>query len=110
MRTAISRVCVLALILAFTPGAGEAVENLGHLIGQGHLAHAEQTDDHHEPTGEEHGCTSTFHLCSCHTSLSFLVAEGRPSSVIAPTGFRAISRSGTLPTGFGPSVERPPRI
>jgi hypothetical protein len=65
----------LALVLAFSlmPGAAEAVENVVHLAGEGHLAHAAKHEDRHEPEGDEHGCNSVFHACTCHAPASFLV-------------------------------------
>ena len=51
-----------------TPGLTEASENLWHLIRAGHTAHSLDAGPDHAPKGDEHGCSGTFHLCSCHHS------------------------------------------
>lgn len=60
------------LILALTPGVGEAMENLGHLALEGHLAHTSGHQDDHPNPGPEHGCNGPFHICPCHVSQSFV--------------------------------------
>ena len=57
----------LALLVAFMlfPGASEALTDLGHLLVDGHTAHApcEADDDH--GAQDEHGCSGLFHTCRC---------------------------------------------
>ena len=36
--------------------------------GGPHGAHAQDAGADHAPDGDEHGCSGTFHLCSCHHS------------------------------------------
>ncbi len=60
------------LILGMTPTV-ELLENVVHLAFEGHTAHA-LPDLEHEKEGAEHGCSGTFHICSCHTSPVFLEA------------------------------------
>jgi len=60
---------ILALLLAFAmfPSAMEAVEVAVHLVQHGDFAHGDQDEHASTPLGtDEHGCSGTFHLCSCH--------------------------------------------
>ncbi len=60
----------LVAVLAWTlvPGLNEFAENVWHLAASGHTAHAIDAGEDHEPEGDEHGCSATFHLCGCHQS------------------------------------------
>lgn len=62
------RLLVVLLLWAFTPGLVEVTENMGHLLVAQHLAHAVDQGADHAPEGDEHGCSGTFHVCSCHHS------------------------------------------
>ncbi len=47
----------------------EMVELVVHWVEHGDLAHADLDEHATAPMGaDEHGCTGTFHLCSCHTA------------------------------------------
>lgn len=92
------------------PGLAEAGENLWHFARAGHLAHAQDAGEDHAPEGDEHGCSGTFHLCSCHNSppmaLGLLTEMRQP----APADQRhprneASTRGPDLPRLF-----RPPRV
>lgn len=65
------RLSPLAIVLAFLlfPGSAEALENAVHLVTEGHGAHA-IADEEHDPEGDEHGCSPTFHTCGCHAVTS----------------------------------------
>ncbi len=67
---------LVALLIAFVlmPGAAEMVENAAHVVSDGHTAHAIDDADH-APRGDEHGCSGTYHVCSCHASPSFLLGN-----------------------------------
>jgi hypothetical protein len=59
------------LVLAIAPGTMEVVETAVHYAKYGDLSDA--ADDVHgtSPLGvDEHGCSGTFHLCSCHCGQS----------------------------------------
>lgn len=58
------------LVYVMTPAAGEVVENAVHLVLTGHTAHALH-DGAHQPDSPEHGCSGPFHICHCHSSVSF---------------------------------------
>lgn len=71
------RLMVALLALSILPGWPELLENVEHLLHDGHLAHSAQHDEasegeaFHEEHGDtdEHGCTPMAHHCPCHISL-----------------------------------------
>ena len=65
------------MVYAMAPGTSEIVENVFHLLAEGHAAH-ELADADHAPQGEEHGCSGTFHMCHCHSSTTFVSGAGAP--------------------------------
>lgn len=65
------------MVYAMAPGASEIAENVFHLLAEGHAAHA-LADADHEPQGEEHGCSGTFHMCHCHSSTAFVSGGEAP--------------------------------
>lgn len=103
-----TRCLAFGLVLALTPGLAEAVENVWHLALLGHSAHATDEGSDHQPTGDEHGCSGTFHVCSCHHASSVLP--------VSPT-LLALNRTGRgaavpplLPRApFRPGLLRPPQ-
>jgi hypothetical protein len=112
MRRASSTLRLVAALLlgCLTPGVGEAVENLGHLLASGHLAHAEEAEHHHTEPGDEHGCNGVFHLCSCHSTQRFLQPTPTlPRLATAPVAqLGAVAESRTL-RGFHRIPDKPPR-
>ncbi len=71
------------MCLALLPGWGELLENVEHLVRDGHPAHAVAADAHDEDAGHaghdaleaEHGCTPMTHLCGCHASVPVVFPE-----------------------------------
>lgn len=62
-----SRILALLLVLAVIPSGMELVELAVHIAKYGDVAHADQHDKSKSPLGsDEHGCSGTFHICSCH--------------------------------------------
>lgn len=62
----LGRIVVVVVALAMIPGLGEVAEAAVHLVETGHVTHV----SHAHPDGElprdaEHGCSGTFHLCTC---------------------------------------------
>ncbi len=102
--------CAVALALAILPGIVEVLENASHLVTEGHAAHAQAEGDKHEPSGPEHGCTPTFHLCGCHASLAFLGAQSLPAIHLRTVGLPARLDLDRGASGFSPAVDRPPRV
>lgn len=111
---------ILAVVLAYamTPGALEITENALHLVIHGDSAHAEDshapdTDTDHAPDTDtdEHGCSGTYHACSCHRSpqvadaalwtLSPVSSVLRPGQVTAPATLKS--------SGFAREIDRPPQ-
>ena len=82
MRNLVTKILLLGVIWAITPGLTEVVENLWHFAAAGHSAHAIEEGSDHVPENDEHGCTATFHLCSCHQAQSLTLSTG-PASLSA---------------------------
>lgn len=58
----------------------ELVELAVHVLRYGDVAHADAHDEDQSPLGaDEHGCSGTFHLCSCHHG----AAATTPSTVVS---------------------------
>lgn len=70
------------MVYAMTPGMSEIVEDVFHLLAEGQAAH-ESADADHEPQGEEQGCSGTFHICQCHSSVTFLTGTAPPEIAAA---------------------------
>ncbi len=97
------------LIYLMTPGSGELVSDVVHLVSSGHTPHAEEHADH-EDGAPEHGCSGPFHVCSCHTTPHF-VAQARSAAVPHPSGGpgHALFGSDVLHGGdFARGLFRPP--
>jgi hypothetical protein len=99
VRNLITRLLVLGLVWLLTPGLAEATENLWHLATEGHSAHAPGAEDDHAPVGDEHGCSGTFHVCSCHASPAM--------SLIGTTSVQQLSVAGDRRSRIHPSFAGP---
>ena len=53
------------------PGALELAENAIHLLRHGDTAHAD-TSHAGDRDDDEHGCSGTYHACTCHSSSLFV--------------------------------------
>jgi len=110
VRTLILRLMVLGLIWLMVPGLAEAAENLWHLAQAGHTAHARDAGADHAPEGDEHGCSGTFHLCSCHHSPATALAPAGSTRDLAPVD-RSCPRNEKTSRGPDlPGLFRPPRV
>ena len=103
------RFVALALLWLVLPGTAEATENIAHLLRSGHLAHAAESGDSHSEPGPEHGCNTTFHLCSCHLSLTGLMTAAVKVSAAADERAPFRDRALTAPLGHLHNIEHPPR-
>ena len=110
MKRLAPRLLVPLLVCALTPGFGEMVENLWHLALTGHSAHAVEQGADHEPSNDEHGCSGTFHLCSCHHTVPSDLAAVRAGGPGAELPVRTFRRDVTSPAEPDlPGLDRPPR-
>ncbi len=109
-----ARLIALVVIFVMTPVGVELIENGVHLVSEGHSAHGDHGDhdrlDSDAPRHPEHGCTGTFHACSCHAAPTFLVPEASADIVIAlQPGRQPSPVGGQGPrAGFEGDVFRPP--
>lgn len=99
MPRALRLFATLLVCISMLPGWMEIVENLEHLVHDGHLAHLSDHDGdeelaNHQAIEAEHGCTPTNHTCACHTSVPVLLSDA----------FALSSRSGRLVNARPPSL------
>lgn len=110
MQSRLHTATLLVLIVLLIPGAFEVMENLWHLGATGHVAHAADAGADHAPEGQEHGCSGTFHFCTCCPTLSFRVPAvvnlSTASQPLRPTR-RFVQPHYESPTL--PLPDRPPR-
>jgi hypothetical protein len=93
-----------------TPGALELTENAIHLVTHGDRAHAGA--DHGEDSDtDEHGCSGTYHACTCHSSPQFAdnAVAIRAVAPAAVTRVHARRADAMLDSGFVRGIDRPPR-
>jgi hypothetical protein len=81
------------LALGLAPGFGEVVESAVHYVTAGHLAHSDADHGDLADQGDEHGCGTTEHRCSCCVSQAVA-----PPPVTTVLGL-ATGMSGLPPTG-----------
>ena len=102
------RLLALVLALQLTP-ALEVMENGVHVLAEGHAAHA-LDDAEHAPSGDCHGCSPTFHVCSCHAPVGVVLRADRLELVIqAPPRMGGVAQeeASALPA-HARGVFRPP--
>lgn len=78
MRRWLRQLLLLVLCITLMPGWVELLENVEHLLHDGHLAHQSEHvgDEHveaHAALEAEHGCTPVSHICGCHASMPVLL-------------------------------------
>ena len=71
------------VIFAMVPGASEVVENVSQLMSSGPAAQA-SANVHRGSQNDESGCSGTFHMCKCHSSVTFLTGSTAPKVAVAP--------------------------
>ncbi|MCB9777686.1 MAG: hypothetical protein H6742_03905 [Alphaproteobacteria bacterium] len=82
LRLLLRKLLTLLLAVSLLPGLAEVVENVEHLLHDGHLPHSEQhesvkhAESHDDGLDEEHGCTPMLHHCGCHTSMLGILTDG----------------------------------
>jgi hypothetical protein len=102
----LSRAFSAWLLFMSVPGAQEAIEDVVHLIADGHTAH----DSGHEGEQPEHCCTGLFHFCACHAQsvATPLMAALRVAAVPASERLAPPDDAGKRLTGFHTLPFRPP--
>ena len=78
MHRPLRQLLLFLLTLSLLPGWVELLENLEHLVHDGHLAHLSVHDDDeakHRSFEVEHGCTPMHHSCPCHASSPALLPD-----------------------------------
>ena len=83
---------VLVLVNGLVPGLAEIGETVVHYVRTGHVAHTPADRGDLGDQGDEHGCGTTQHRCTCCASEALLSSE--PVSV-ASLGPPAAGTSGT---------------
>lgn len=110
MRAAVRLLLVPVLVALLMPGLVEAAENLWHVVEAGHSAHAVDAGRGHMPQDEEHGCSGTFHLCSCHPAPAWRpTAARRVTSGLAAAGQRGGDADGQRLDGYRTAPFHPPQ-
>jgi len=82
---------VLLLVHGLCPALGEVAEAVVHYAAEGHLPHTAADQGDLGDQGEEHGCGTTQHLCSCCASQVLAAAprEEVPGPEAAPARWPA---------------------
>lgn len=80
VRASLRKLLTFLLCLSLTPGWMELLENLEHLLHDGHLAHVVEHNEHedvatHDALEAEHGCTPVSHICGCHSSIPAVLPD-----------------------------------
>lgn len=80
MRSVPSQFLKLLLCLLLMPGWTEVIENVEHVLHDGHPAHFVEHDDgedeaRHDDLEAEHGCTPVSHTCPCHASIPAILSD-----------------------------------
>lgn len=93
-----------------TPGTIELTEHAVHLVIHGDSGHADR-DHAQDSSHDEHGCSGSYHACSCHGSPTFMDGAASPRvPTVSPRG-QALSAApeSALDSGFALGIDRPPR-
>lgn len=103
---------IIAVLLAYAmmPGALEMTENALHLLEHGDTAHAD-ADHVEDGEADEHGCSGTYHACTCHSSPHFVDSSVAPSVTASIPSSRsaALVTSALLDSGIVFGIDRPPQ-
>jgi hypothetical protein len=100
---------VLTLIHGLAPSLGELAESAIHLAVEGHLAHSEAANCQLGERGDEHGCGTTEHHCTCCASQVVMAPPGRAEQPVASPCVRTVAaRPGLLSLHKPAPPYRPP--
>ena len=102
---------IIALLVAYmmAPGMSELSENAVHLVMHGDTAHSGEADHEASTSTDEHGCSGSFHVCTCCHATIVLSRKviSQPGNVTAEPQ-SATSPDDMLDGGFQHDVFRPP--
>jgi hypothetical protein len=80
---------IVTLINGLVPSFAELAETAVHYAVEGHLAHSEAARCELGERGDEHGCGTTEHHCTCCASQVVMAPEGRAELAIVQSGSRS---------------------
>ena len=111
------QILMFVLMLSLSPGMHELLENVEHLVHDGHLAHSSLHDEHededeaHAAIEAEHGCTPMSHNCGCHISVPIILVDDShsdpPRWALLASTFNPTRASGPLMRANAPPVPPP---
>ena len=70
------------VVFFMAPGASEIVETVSQFLSDGPAAQA-SADVDRGPQDDEGGCSGTFHVCHCHSSVTFVTGGTAPEVAVA---------------------------
>ena len=116
LRQILRQLLAVGLMVSLLPGLVELVENIEHLLHDGHLPHSAQheqeqsAESHDDGLDAEHGCTPMAHHCGCHTSSPALLANAAPElgRAIDPAERRLVGTDETPTSRANAPPTRPP--
>jgi hypothetical protein len=82
---------ILTLIHGLAPSLGELAESAIHFAVEGHPAHSEAANCQLGERGDEHGCGTTEHHCSCCASQVVMAPPVRAEQAVALRGARTVA-------------------
>ncbi len=102
-------ILILTLINGLVPSLAEVAETAVHYAVEGHLAHSEAARCELGERGDEHGCGTTEHHCTCCASQVVMAPPSRSEQAAARPGSRTAPASAGLVSLHEPSPPfRPP--
>lgn len=91
------------------PGTTEITEAVVHVVAHGDAAHSSDGDHQDPSSGDEHGCSGSFHACICHNAPGFLpTLAARVPSATGEHRSELPSLVQAAPMGIALSIFRPP--
>lgn len=104
----------MLVVLGLVPGATELLENLEHVLHDGHLRHSPAHDlasaeEGCPPETDEHGCTPLAHNCGCCVSVVGLPDVALPDPQV-PLATSAGAHLGSITDRGPPSRDVAPQL
>jgi len=100
---------ILTLINGLAPSLGELAEAAVHFAVEGHLAHSQAAHCELGERGDEHGCGTTDHHCTCCASQAVIAPPAGTVLPAVPSGSRPVVERARLASLHAPAPPyRPP--